>query len=144
MSLRPIQRGGSYGWLLPVGVLCVLVCVLSLWPPRPPPQSDMRPHPITPEHVRLQQQLQLVGALNDALDLQDGPRMRELIARYRQRDPQDENALAQGYERLADCLERPGAAARAAAQEYYDRERASTLRRYIRRTCLEPTGSAPE
>ena len=37
----------------------------------------------------------------------------------------------------AECLDHPGPAATAAAQRYYDRERGSILRRYIRRTCLE-------
>jgi hypothetical protein len=101
------------------------------------PTADEHPHPLTPAHVRLQRELQLIGALNDAVDLADAARVRELVARYREHDPTDEHGLQVGYERIADCLERPGEATRALAQEYYDRERASTLRRYIRRHCLE-------
>lgn len=95
------------------------------------------PHPITPERVQLQQRLQLVAALNDAFDRHDITGLRRLIKRYRAADPNDDNALGAGYERLADCLQSPGAASRANAQDYYDHERASTLRRYVRRTCLE-------
>ena len=95
------------------------------------------PHPITQEHETIQHQLQLVAALNDAFDRHDISSLRRLIERYREADPQDEHALRAGYERLADCLQYPGEASRASAQAYYDTERASTLRRYIRRACLE-------
>ena len=98
---------------------------------------DSEPHPITPERARLQRELQLIGALNDAVDLADGARVRELVVRYREHDPTDEQGLQAGYEHIADCLEQPGEEARARAQQYYDRERASILRRYIRRHCLE-------
>lgn len=101
-----------------------------------PTYEDLR-HPITPERVQIQQRLQLVQALNDAYDRHDITSLRHLIERYRDADPQDENALRAGYERLADCLQYPGEESRASALAYYDRERASTLRRYVRRTCLE-------
>jgi hypothetical protein len=99
--------------------------------------DDAYPHPLTPEREDIQHELRLIGALNDALDLGDATQMRKLIATYREHHPNDENKLQLGYERLADCLEQPGEASRTAAQQYYDQERASTLRRYIRRTCLE-------
>ena len=110
----------------------------------PAPQKveseDVHPHPFTPEREALQQELRLVGALQDALDLQDVPALRSLVERYRAHVPGDENKLAEGYARLADCLDSevqdPGAA-RDAAATYYENERASTLRRYIRRYCLE-------
>lgn len=104
-------------------------------------ESDERhPHPITLEHEALQQELRLVGALQDALDLHDVPALRALVERYRAHVPGDENKLGEGYARLADCLDDrvlDQAAARAAAASYYQNERASTLRRYIRRYCLE-------
>lgn len=106
--------------------------------------ADRHPHPMTPEREALQQELRLVGALQDALDLEDVPALRDLIDRYRAHVPADENKLAEGYARLADCLEVDHDArehehdsVRAAALAYYDNERASTLRRYIRRICLE-------
>jgi hypothetical protein len=110
--------------------------------PAPPAAEriDLHPHPFTPEREALQQELRLVGALQDALDLQDVPALRTLVERYRAHVPGDENKLAEGYARLADCLDSavqdPGAA-REAAAAYYENERASTLRRYIRRYCLE-------
>jgi hypothetical protein len=45
--------------------------------------------------------------------------------------------LQDGYELIANCLEKPGYATRAAAQRYYDEQLDSGLRRYIRRYCLE-------
>ena len=108
------------------------------------PSADRHPHPFTPEREALQQELRLVGALQDALDLEDVPALRTLIDRYRAHVPADENKLAEGYARLADCLEvdhdqrdNEHDSVRAAALAYYDNERASTLRRYIRRICLE-------
>ena len=106
--------------------------------------GDKHPHPFTPEHEALQQELRIIGALQDALDLEDVPAMRQLIERYRAHVPGDENKLAEGYARLADCLEvdhaqrdHEAGSVRAAALAYYENERASTLRRYIRRICLE-------
>jgi hypothetical protein len=98
---------------------------------------DGHPHPITPEHERIQRELQLIQQLNDALDLRDAPQMRARIADYAREYPDDPNAMREGYERVADCIEDPGERTREAGRDYYDRERASTLRRYIRRICLE-------
>ena len=119
----------------------------QLPPPRPSPAAqsgDEQPHPITPEREALQQELPIVDALQDALVLGDVPALRGLIERYRAHVPGDENKLAEGYARLADCLElgdatseRDGASVRAAARQYYENERASTLRGFVRRICLE-------
>jgi hypothetical protein len=52
--------------------------------------------------------------------------------------------VAEGYERVADCIDADGRAddltvdsTRANAQRYYDEARASSVRRYVRRFCLE-------
>lgn len=95
------------------------------------------PHPITAEHQQIQRELRLIQALNDAVDLKDAAQMRVLIAAYAREYPDDPNVMRAGYERLADCLEDPGVRTREAARNYYERERASTLRRYVRRICLE-------
>jgi hypothetical protein len=105
-----------------------------------PPAHRERPraaHPLTPEHARLRRENALIGALNDALDLADPIRLRALVKQYRAAEPDDVHRLQAGYELLADCLEYPGAASRAAAEQYYRAERASTLRRFVRRICLE-------
>jgi hypothetical protein len=103
----------------------------------PERQDPLHPHPITPERVALQRELQLIAALNDALDLRDAASMRSLLADYRAHDPRDQNELQAGYACLIDCIEAPGDASRAAAETYYETYRASTLRRFVRRICLE-------
>jgi hypothetical protein len=100
--------------------------------------ADPHPHPINAERRRIQHELQLSSALSDAMAIKDVPRMRELLAEYRREHANDEHKLQEGYSLIADCIERPGEATRAAAQRYYDLERASTLRRFVRRACLEP------
>ena len=108
--------------------------------PSPDDSHDgpVHPHPITEQHQRIFRENQLIGALDGAMDVNDGPGLRRLLLQYRQEYPEDPNALQTGYEIIADCLEHPGPAARAAAQRYYDVERGSTLRRFVARHCLEP------
>lgn len=99
-------------------------------------------HPLTAEHEVLRQQQQLVGALNDAVDLRDAASLRALIDRYDELALDDAQRLREGYMHLADCLdasEATRAEVRANAQRYYDEARASTLRRHVRRVCLEPS-----
>ena len=104
---------------------------------------DDHPHPITPERRAIQRELQLIGALNDALDLKDARAMRTLLAEYLREFPNDPNQLQSGYAVIANCFEDPSESAREAAREYYARERASILRRYVRRACLEtPSGQS--
>ena len=102
-----------------------------------PPQELPHPHPITPQHERIYRENQLTFALDGAVDVEDVRGVRRLLAVYRQEFPEDSLALQQGYEIIADCLERPGEATRSAAQRFYDTELASTLRRHVRRHCLE-------
>ena len=92
-------------------------------------------HPITPTHARLQRENDLLGAMNGALDVNDGAGLRHLLDQYRQEYPDDPNQLQEGYGIIADCLEQPGAAATAAGRRYFDRERGSILRRFVARHC---------
>ena len=102
--------------------------------PHPP---GALPHPITAEHERLRYENQLIQGLNDAIDLRDAPRIRELVDLYQRAEPEDVHKLQAGYTIIADCIENPGPETRAVAQKYWDTERASILRRYVRRHCLE-------
>lgn len=97
----------------------------------------MVPHPITPQHARIFRENNLIGDLNGAMDVKDAAGLRRLLQQYRDEYPEDGHVLQDGYQLIADCLERPGAATRAAAQRYYDEQLDSGLRRYIRRHCLE-------
>ncbi|XXT25108.1 hypothetical protein WME94_26595 [Sorangium sp. So ce429] len=95
------------------------------------------PHPITPRHREIQHENGIIGLLNDAMSARNGARMRELVREYRRAHPGDPSQLADGYEVIAACLEAPGEASRAAAAGYYAERRASTVRRFVRRICLE-------
>ena len=115
-------------------------------PPSAPAKSDAAraetdtlppSHPITPAHERIQLENQYIQALNDAMDLRDGAKLRKLAAQYRAQGFKDVDKLGEGYELVANCLEHPGEASRAAAQAFFDRERGSTLRRHLHRHCLE-------
>ena len=119
-------------------------------PTTPPPSAPATPdaaraetdtlppsHPITPAHERIQLENQYIQALNDAMDLRDGAKLRKLAAQYRAQGFKDVDKLGEGYELVANCLEHPGEASRAAAQAFFDRERGSTLRRHLHRHCLE-------
>lgn len=114
-------------------------------------------HPISEHHERLREQQALIGALNDALDLGDAAALRTLLTHYDALQAEDPMRLAEGYERVADCIESDEARAdtsreaqgedeaarasvRANAQRYYDDARASSVRRYVRRFCLEASG----
>jgi hypothetical protein len=100
-------------------------------------EDALRPsHPITSAHVRIQRENNLLGALDGAMDVKDGAGMRRLLQQYRNEFPEDANQMQDGYRIIADCLEYPGPVSAAAGQRYYDRERGSTLRRFVARHCL--------
>jgi hypothetical protein len=99
--------------------------------------EGMLPHPITPTHERIFHENNLIGDLNGAMDVKDGPGLRRLLKQYRSEYPEDAHVLQDGYELIANCLEHPSAENTAIAQRYYDQQLDSGLRRYIRRHCLE-------
>lgn len=99
--------------------------------------EGMVPHPLTPTHQRIFRENNLIGNLNGAMDVKDAAGLRALLKQYRDEYPEDAHVLQDGYELIADCLERPGRETRAVAQRYYDEQLDSGLRRYIRRHCLE-------
>jgi hypothetical protein len=101
------------------------------------PSGPVHPHPITAAHRRIYRENDLLHALNGALDAKDAAGMRRLLERYREDYPEDANELQEGYALIADCLEQPDPATVERAQAYYASETASTLRRYVRRHCLE-------
>ena len=101
------------------------------------PEGPMHPHPITPAHQRIFRENDLVGALNLAVDYEDAPRIREVVAQYRAEYPEDAYRLQDGYAIIADCLERLDADTRARASRFWETEIRSQTRRYVRRYCLE-------
>ncbi|MGC4088174.1 MAG: hypothetical protein QM756_09790 [Polyangiaceae bacterium] len=104
-------------------------------PNAPRPAGFAHPHPVTPEHARIFRENATIQSLNDAMDARDVATLRSVLARYRSEYPEDEQRLQEGYELIANCLER-GASERSAAQRYFDEERGSSLRRFVARYCL--------
>jgi len=99
-------------------------------------EQPMHPHAHTEAHERIYRENNLVGHLNGAMDLKDGAAMRRLLERYRDEYPEDPSNLQQGYEIIANCLQRPGEDTRAEAERYWRERKSSILRRYVRRHCL--------
>lgn len=110
--------------------------------PDDPHEPGMLPHPMTEEHERIQSENRTIQALNDAMAFRDVTKMRELLVEYRRIDPSDIEFTQAGYEVIADCIEFPGDASLAAAREFYDTQRHSPLRRFVRRICFENSPEA--
>ena len=102
-----------------------------------PHEPGMFPHPLDDARARIDAENQLIQALNDAMSFRKVEEMRELLVAYRKLDPSDVDASQAGYEVIADCIEFPGEASLTAAHQFYDTERHSPLRRFVRRICFE-------
>ena len=102
-----------------------------------PHEPGMRPHPRDEARARIDAENHLILLLNEAMSYRNVKEMRALIAEYRQLDPTDLDANQAGYTAIADCIEHPGEASLAAAHQFYDTQRHSPLRRYMRRICFE-------
>ena len=111
---------------------------LPIAPPRGDVLGAAHPHPITPQHERIYGENRLVGALEGAMEVKDVAGMRRLLAQYRREYPEDDQELQDGYGIIADCMERPGAGPRAAAERWLDAHNGSTAKRYVLRYCIEP------
>jgi hypothetical protein len=105
--------------------------------PAPSAEEFLPSHPINDARLRQQRQNQFIQMMNDSMDLKDGRRLRELAENFQKERFDDSDKHGEGSLIIADCLEHPGPASRAAAQAFWDRERGSNLRRYVKRHCLE-------
>jgi hypothetical protein len=103
----------------------------------PRPQGYVHPHPITPKHERIYAENRAIAALNGAMDVKDVAGMRRLLEEYRREYPEDEWEMQGGYAVIADCLEHPGAPARAAAKAWVEKHNGSPLKRFVNRHCFE-------
>jgi hypothetical protein len=101
------------------------------------PTGPVHPHPITPEHARLFEENRLFAALSAAMDRRDSVAMRQLLAEYEHEYPEDPQLLQAGFAVIADCIDHPGQTSTGAAQAYYVANKASILRRHVRRHCFE-------
>ena len=93
-------------------------------------------HPITPEHLRLYRETELLEGAWQALRKRDVAKARELVATHQSEYPDSNQHMDEGLLLLANCIERPGAETRALAQVFYDTKTYSPMRRRLRRLCL--------
>jgi hypothetical protein len=113
---------------------------LPIMPPGPNdprPDGPVHPHPITPDHRRIFRENDIIRQLSDAMDVEDPAKLHALVKQYREEFPEDGNRLQGGYELIANCLEHPDGSFKPAAQQYFDGELASTIRRFVKRYCLD-------
>jgi hypothetical protein len=101
---------------------------------RPP---DGRPHPVTPEHLRLYRDVDLLRAAEAAIRTGRYDEARALVAQHRRElhgmsAPEEEGLLL-----LADCAEQRSPDNVARVRRFYDQHTDSMLRRRLRRSCLE-------
>jgi hypothetical protein len=105
--------------------------------PDDPHEPGMVPHPMDEARERINAENQLILHLNEAMSYRDVRKMRELVIEYGKLDPKDVEANQAGYTVIADCIEHPGEGTLAAARQFYDTQRHSPLRRFVRRICFE-------
>jgi len=110
-------------------------------PDEDPPYSENateegHPHYVTPQHERVFRENNLLGQLNGAMQVGDFIAMRRFNAEYRKDYPEDDHRVQEGYEIIADCLDEPTDARKARAERFWKTQRASMVRRYVRRYCL--------
>jgi hypothetical protein len=105
------------------------------------PEHDLdetgHPHPITPQHRRIFEENNRLGAMSGAMDQGDFAALRRMNAQYREDYPEDDHDLQEGYDLIADCLEERTPQAIEAARRFWHTHKASMLRRHVRRHCLE-------
>ena len=104
-----------------------------------PHEPGMLAHPMDDAHARIDAENNLILRLNDAMASRNVKEMHALIDQYRKLDGADTDANQAGYVVIADCIEHPGDVSLAAAHQFYDTQRHSPLRRFVRRICFENT-----
>lgn len=102
-----------------------------------PPQDTRLPHPITDDHRRLYRDVDLLHAAEEAIDQERFDHARQLLLTHQRELPGMSPLEAEGLWLLVDCVERPNATHTARVQTFYDAHTASTVRRRLRRSCLE-------
>jgi hypothetical protein len=111
---------------------------IPIAPPRGEVVGPAHPHPITPQHLRLFGENRFIAQIEGAMEIKDTAGMRRLLEKYRREYPEDDQQVQDGYAIIADCIDRPGADRRAAAEQWIDSHNGSTVKRFVLRHCLEP------
>lgn len=100
-------------------------------------QRAEHPHPITREHERLFRDVDLLHAADDAIKEGAFESARDLLARHHRELRGMSSVEEEGLLLLADCAEDPNADNLARVQSFYDEHTDSSVRRRLRRGCLE-------
>ena len=93
------------------------------------------PHPTDATRLRIYRENNLIGAMNQAMDLGRYQELRAINAQYREDYPEDEHVLQEAYGLIADCQEGLSDERQARAREFWKQHRSSQLRRFVRRHC---------
>lgn len=95
------------------------------------------PHPITREHERLFRDVDLLHAADEAIKEGAFESARDLLARHHRELRGMSTVEEEGLLLLADCAQEPNSDNLARAQSFYDEHTESSVRRRLRRGCLE-------
>ncbi|HEX6240517.1 MAG TPA: hypothetical protein VFZ61_06470 [Polyangiales bacterium] len=101
------------------------------------PEPARVPHPITDDHRRLYRDVDLLHAAEEAIEQEHFDEARALLLTHQRELPGMSPLEAEGLWLLVDCVERPSATNTARVQTFYDEHTSSTVRRRLRRSCLE-------
>lgn len=99
--------------------------------------EDEHPHPITAEHNKLFKENFRMGQVLGAIDVADAAGLRTLSAAYKEEGGVESGPIYMAIDVIADCIEHLDEQSIYNAQVFYDTERSSRLRRYVRRFCLK-------
>lgn len=102
-----------------------------------PHNEPAHPHPIDAQRLRIYRENNLNASLMGAMNVGDYLGLRALLEEYRMDYPEDAHRLHEGYRLIADCLEELTPERQEVARKYWKENRGSTVRRFIRRHCLE-------
>jgi hypothetical protein len=98
---------------------------------------DQHPHPLSADHQRLYRDVDLLHAADAAIAQGRYAEARRLLAQHHAELPGMSPVEEEGLLLLADCAEQHSPQNVARVQDFYQRNTASTVRRRLRRGCLE-------
>ena len=96
------------------------------------------PHPISADHARLYLDMDLLSAAERAIKDAHYEEARALLEEHHRALPGMSDVEEEGLLLLADCVEEPSEQNVAVVRAFYDLHTDSTIRRSLRRACLEP------
>jgi pyruvate/2-oxoglutarate dehydrogenase complex dihydrolipoamide acyltransferase (E2) component len=95
------------------------------------------PHPITTDHQRLYRDVDLLHAADEAIKAAQYDQARALLAQHHRELGGMSAVEEEGLWLLADCAEHSNAENVERVRSFYEEHRDSTVRRRLRRACLE-------